>query len=175
MLRKISDVILAATLVTALAAPGWAHADTSSAAATTTTETSADATPVAEDGTMVVPMVKVEIQHRGQVIKSKPQRLDWEEAGSVRLERGDRVHDVTLKVVRSGKKLAITLSYELDGELVIEDFAYDTQARKRKVLRTDGVALAITVTPQAIDDGSPNGRKDKLQGPSDPNDPLAGL
>ncbi|MEM7152720.1 MAG: hypothetical protein AAF799_07750 [Myxococcota bacterium] len=137
-----------------------------------------DAVAMTEDGQMVVPMVKVEIQHKGRVLKSKPQRMDWDEAGSVRLERGERVHDVTVQITRKdeqSKKLKVTLTYELDGELVIEDYAYDTKPRKREVLRTDGVALAVTVTPKAIDDGSPNQREDKLEGPTDPNDPLAGL
>jgi len=167
MMRTLFDTAIAATLLAMLAVPTGVHA-----------EESTDAVAMADEGTMIVPMVKVEIQHKGQVLKSKPQRLDWGESSAVRLERGERVHDVTLQVTRpseKGKKLHVTLTYELDGELVIEDYAYDTKARKREVLRTDGVALAVTVTPRTVDDGGPAGREDKLESPTDINDPLAGL
>lgn len=167
MKRMLRNHAVAAFLCAGLVVPAMAEAHAPT-----------EAVPMAEDGQMVVPMVKVEIQHKGRVLKSKPQRMDWDEAGSVRLKRGDRVHDVTVQITRDSeqsKKLKVMLTYELDGELVIEDYAYDTKARKREVLRTDGIALAVTVTPKAIDDGQPNQREDKLEGPTDPNDPLAGL
>ncbi|MCA9705933.1 MAG: hypothetical protein KDK70_08810 [Myxococcales bacterium] len=162
---------IATLLVTALAAPAWAQANAQ-------TQAHAHVTPVADRAAPLVPMVKVEIKHRGQVLTSAPQRLDWDEAGAIRLQRGDRIHDVTLRVTRKddqAKTLQVTLTYELDGERVIEDFAYDTKARKREVLRTDGVALAVTVTPRPLEDDGPVGRKDKLEPPVDVDDPLAGL
>ena len=126
----------------------------------------------------LVPTVKVEIQHRGAVIKSGQERLDWGEASAIRLQRGERVHEVTVAVSRKegdAKKLHVVLTYELDGELVIDEYAYDTKAKKREVLRTDGVALALTVVPRPFDDGGPKGRPDKIEPPVDVDDPLAGL
>ena len=169
MMRKIIDLGIAAALVAALVLPDWARAS----------ETGAQ--PVADAGSQavaaLVPVVKVEIQHQGRVLKSKPERLSWDEASAIRLERGDRVHDVTLAVSRKegSNKLHVTLTYELDGELVIEDFAYDTKAKKREILRTDGVALAITVTTKPFEAGRPTEREDKLEPELDPTDPLAGL
>ncbi|MCX4241272.1 hypothetical protein [Paraliomyxa miuraensis] len=169
MMRKIIDLGIAAALVTALWAPDWARA------------TEQPAQPVADAGssaaTMVVPVAKVEIQHQGRVIQSKPERLSWDEPGAIRLERGDRIHDVTLAVSRKegSGKLHVTLTYELDGELVIEGFTYDTKAKKREVLRTDGVALAITVTTKPLEAARPTEREDKLEPELDPTDPLAGL
>lgn len=167
MMRTFFDFGLAATLAGLLIAPGWAHADPS-----------VDVAPAADEAAPVVPMVKVEIKHRGRVLQTKPRRLDWDEASAIRLERGDRVHDVTLKVSRKGdqsKKLHVTLNYEIDGELVIEDFAYDTKARKREVLRTEGVALAVTVTPHQLEDEGSTKREDKIDPAEDTDDPLAGL
>lgn len=75
----------------------------------------------------------------------------------------------------AGTKLHVTVTYELDGQRVIEDFGYDTTANKREILRTDGVALAVTVTTKTFDEGQPNERKDKLGPVVDPDDPLHGL
>lgn len=170
MMRKLFSTLFNAGVVGVLAgvliAPAGAQA-----------ETTALGIAMAEDAAAVVPMVKVEIKHRGRVLQTKPQRLDWDEASAIRLERGDRVHDVTLTVTRKGeqgKKLHVTLSYEIDGELVIEDFGYDTRARKREVLRTEGAALAVTITPRVLDTDS-GGRENKLEPPTDTDDPLAGL
>lgn len=166
MMRKIVDLGIAAVLVAALVVPEWAHADSPEPQAM------AESTPK-----VVVPMVKVEIQHQGRVLKSKAERLSWDEPGAIRLERGERVHDVTVAVSRTegSSKLHVTLTYELDGELVIEGFAYDTKAKKREILRTEHVALAITVSTKPLENGQPNGREDELDLGSDSNDPLGGL
>lgn len=58
---------------------------------------------------------------------------------------------------------------------VVGHFAYDTKAKKREILRTDHVALAITVTTKPLEGGRPNERDDKLEPGVDPNDPLSGL
>ena len=167
MMRKIVDLGIAAALVAALVVPDWARASESTA------EPMADS----QSAAALVPVVKVEIQHQGHVLQSKPERLSWDEPSAIRLERGDRIHDVTLAVSRTegSSKLHVTLTYELDGELVIEDFAYDTKAKKREILRTNGVALAITVTTKVHEAARPTERKDKLEPQLDPTDPLAGL
>ena len=173
MMRTIIDLGFAVSLAALLVTPTGATAATTTAAAPTTP------TPMAEQGADdLVPTVKVEIQHRGAVLKSKPERLDWGEASAIRLKRGDRVHDVTVEVSRdegNAKKLRVVLTYELDGELIIDDYAYDTRAKKREVLRTDGAALALTVIPKRFEDGGPQGREDKVEPPIDTDDPLAGL
>ncbi|MEM9457532.1 MAG: hypothetical protein AAGF11_25355 [Myxococcota bacterium] len=166
LFSKLFNVGVVAVLAGVLIAPAGALA-----------ETSAQGIAMADDAAAVVPMVKVEIKHRGRVLQTKPQRLDWDEASAIRLERGDRVHDVTLTVKRQSdqsKKLHVTLSYEIDGELVIEDFGYNTRARKREVLRTEGVALAVTITPRVLETDSVE-RENKLEPPTDSDDPLAGL
>lgn len=171
MMRTIVDRGAMALWVVMLAAPGGAIA----AEPVPELRPAAAAEAEVDD---LVPLVKVEIQHRGAVMKSKPARLDWGEAGSIRLERGERRHDVTVAVTREDgdtKRLHVTVSYELDGELVIDEFAYDTKAKKREVLRTDGVALALTVTPTPLPDDGPQGREDKLDPPVDETDPLGGL
>lgn len=175
MMRTLIDLGFAVSLASLLVAPAAAGA----ASPEPTPVPEPEATAMAEQGTDdLVPTVKVEIQHRGAVLKSKPERLDWGEASAIRLKRGDRVHDVTVQVTRkdgNAKKLHVVLTYELDGELVIDEYAYDTKAKKREVLRTDGVALALTVVPKPFEDGGPQGRQDKLEPPIDTDDPLAGL
>ncbi|MEX1362378.1 MAG: hypothetical protein AB1Z98_04585 [Nannocystaceae bacterium] len=159
MKRTIIDLGLAVSLVSLLAAPAGATA------AAPPPASEPGAAPMAEEQVDdQVPTVKVEIQHRGAVLKSGTERLDWGETSAIRLERGERVHDVTVLVTRkdgNAKKMRVVLSYELDGELFIDEYAYDTRANKREVLRTEGVALALTVTPVAFDDGGPKGRKDR--------------
>lgn len=177
MKRTIIDLGLAVSIVSLLAAPAGATA------AAPPPSSEPGPVPMAEEQVDdqvddQVPTVKVEIQHRGAVLKSGAERLDWGEASAIRLERGERVHDVTVLVTRkdgNSKKMRVVLSYELDGELFIDEYAYDTRANKREVLRTEGVALALTVTPVSFDDGGPKGRKDKVQPPIDVDDPLAGL
>lgn len=185
MMRKLFDHGVALVLAGVLIAPGWAHAgpvvsadSAADAGPTVDADSTADAHSAADAAAPVVPMVKVEIKHRGRVLQAAPRRLDWDEAGAIRIERGDRVHDITIEVNRKGnegKKLHVTLTYELDGERVIENFAYDTRARKREVLRTEGVALAVTITPRTLDDGGSTGRENKLDPSEDTDDPLAGL
>lgn len=133
---------------------------------------------VAEQQTKLIATVKVEIkQESGKVIKTEPRTIEWDEQNNVRLESDGHVHDVSLQVRKqddAAKKLSITMAYELDGDPVIAPFEFDTTAKKREIVRTDGgVALAITVTPKRVKIEAPK-KRDKLEG-GDADEPLDGL
>jgi len=134
--------------------------------------------PVAEQQTKLVAMVKVEIkQQSGKVVKTEPRAIEWDEESNVRLESDGHVHDVSLQIRKqddAAKKLNVTMADEFDGEPVIAPFAFDTTAKKREIIRTDGgIALAITVTPKRVKVEAPK-KRDKIEG-SDSDQPLDGL
>ncbi|MEM6996707.1 MAG: hypothetical protein AAF721_39755 [Myxococcota bacterium] len=144
----------------------------------TITTTSDDAGMVAaQEETQVVPTVRVEIKLARAVLKSKYQRLAWGEPDAVELTRGDKTHRVDVTVDKrdeKGSKLTVTLAYERDGVAVIAPYTFDTRAKKREIVSTDGgIAVAVTVKPRAVTVKTP-GRKDRLEG-HDSDDPLAGL
>lgn len=125
-----------------------------------------------------VVIAKVEIkQSSGKVLKGKPQQLDLEAEQSVQLESDGHVHDVQLQVKKkddAGRKLGVTLAYDVDGEAIIAPFEYDTTAKKREILRVDGgLALAITLTPKKIKVEAPEPDND-IEVPDGEN-PLDGL
>ena len=125
-----------------------------------------------------VVIAKVEIkQSSGKVLRGKPRQLEWEAQSSVQLEADGHVHDVQLQVEKKddqGRKLGVTLAYDVDGEAVIAPFEYDTTAKKREILRVDGgIALAVTLTPKKIEIEAPE-PDDDIEVPDGQN-PLDGL
>ena len=144
----------------------------------TLTTTSGNAGMVAaQSETQVVPTVRVEIKLARSVLKSKYQQVAWGEPDAVELTRGDNTHRVDVTVTKrdeTGSKITVTLAYELDGVAVIAPYTFDTRAKKREIVSTEGgIAVAVTVKPQAITVKTP-GREDRLEG-HDSDDPLAGL
>lgn len=144
------------------------------------TRTPTPAVPAAaKQQTTVVPTVRVEIKLPRATLKSKYQRLDWDQPGAVEITRKDVVHTVDVTVHKrddNGRKLTLTLSYEQDGVAVIAPFTFDTRAKKREIFSTDGgIALAVTVRPQqvAIEDGTRD-EEDQIEG-HESDDPLDGL
>ena len=129
----------------------------------------------------VVPTVRVEIKLPRAMLKSKYQRLDWDQPGAVELTRGDVTHHVDVTVKKrdgNGKKLTLTLSYEQDGEPVIAPFTFDTRAKKREIFSTDGgIALAVTVRPKQVtveSEDHSRDEEDQIEG-HESDDPLDGL
>ncbi len=132
----------------------------------------------AESETEVVPTVRVEIKLPRAVLKSKYQRLTWGESDDVELSRGDHSHTVAVTVSKrddKGSKITVTVAYQQDGESVIAPMTFDTRAKKREIVSTDGVAIAVTVKRKTVPvESTSTERKDKLAG-HDSDDPLSGL
>lgn len=132
----------------------------------------------AESETKVVPTVRVEIKLPRTVLKSNYQALQWGETQAVELSRGEKNHTVEVTVRKrdeAGNKLTVTVAYEQDGEPVIAPLTFDTRIKKREIVSTDGVALALTVKRKTVVvEPEHKGRTDKLD-EHDSDDPLAGL
>lgn len=132
-----------------------------------------------DEDTIVVPTVRVEIKLPGAVLKSNYQRLEWDMPDAVELERGDAKHRVDVTVAKrddNGRKLTLTVSYEQDGRAVIAPFTFDTTAKKREILSTEGgVALAITVKPKKVAVEKTERDEDEQLDGHQSDDPLDGL
>jgi hypothetical protein len=143
--------------------------------------TMSQAHAAAESDSKLVATIKVEIrQADGTVLKGEPQTVDWDQDSTINVQAGEHTHAVALTVRKrddKGTKLGVTVAYRLDGNPIIAPFDYETKAKKREIVRTDGgIALAITVTPKVVKVPPPSPPKDEhdLDLP-DGDDPLAGL
>lgn len=123
--------------------------------------------------------VKVEIQQEdGEVVTHPGELVEWNEDASIAFKGGGHSHVVSVKAKRvDAKKLEVTFGYARDGKAIIEGFVYDTEPKKREILRTDGdIALAVTVTPKTVKPKDKKRKeKDRVKPGEDTEDPIGGL
>ena len=98
-----------------------------------------------------------------------------------RVEADGHEHAVDIKVRKAddkGKKLAVTLGYQVDGEAVMTSVTIEARAKKAKVVRSDAgdVALSLKMAPKTVSvDQLPPPPRPRVELVEDMNDPLAGL
>lgn len=125
-------------------------------------------------------LVKVEIKlENGKIVRHSGEIVDWDQDASVVFDGGGHSHQVNLHLHPKddrAKKIEVRMAYERDATLVLAPFSFETKARKREVIQSDGgLALAVTITPKKVKPEENKRRDDSLDGPTDPNDPLDGL
>ncbi len=129
--------------------------------------------------------VEVEIrQESGEVVKGDTQ-LDWNQDGSLSIEKDGTKHKLALRVDRDGNsnKLSVTLAYARGGKDIVAPYTFDAKVKKREVLRIEGnLAIAVTITPKQAakveapkTEEEPGKNKPKLDVSGNSEDPLAGL
>ncbi|MCA9709562.1 MAG: hypothetical protein KDK70_27235 [Myxococcales bacterium] len=100
---------------------------------------------------------------------------------SLALEAEGHEHAIEIKVRKAddaGKKLAVTLGYEVDGQAVMSALTIEAAAKKAKIVRSDGgdVALSLTLAPKKVSvDQLPSPPRPPVELAEDINDPLAGI
>lgn len=125
-------------------------------------------------------LVKVEIKlESGDIVRNKGELVEWDEDATVVFDGAGHSHAVQVHVHKNddkGKRLAVKMGYSRDSNPVIAPFAYETAAKKREIIHSDGgLALAITIIPKKVKPQEKPRRDDSIEGPDDPNDPLGGI
>ncbi len=125
-------------------------------------------------------LVKVEIRlENGKIVRHSGELVDWDQDASVVFDGGGHSHQVNLHLHPKddkAKKIEVKMAYDRDSSPVLAPFSFETRARKREVIQSDGgLALAITITPKKAKPEEKKRRDDSIEGPEDPDDPLGGL
>ncbi len=125
-------------------------------------------------------LVKVEIKlENGKIVRHAGELVEWDEDATVVFDGGGHSHALSLHLHPKddkAKKISVKMAYDRDSSPVLAPFTFDTRARKREIIQSDGgLALAITITPKKAKPQENKRRDDSIDGPSDPNDPLDGL
>lgn len=127
--------------------------------------------------------VKLRIREGDAKVGELAGLVAFDQAAQLELDVDGHHHVASVTVRKAddeGKKLAIILGYERDGEAVLEKVEVDAKAAKKKIVKSaDGkVAIALTLAPKQVSpDQLPPKKKQhrKIQLPVDRTDPLAGL
>lgn len=135
----------------------------------------------AEVETREVVDLELKIAAEGRAVGSIAQLVELDTETSLALQADGHEHAVDIKVRKAddkGKKLAVTLGYQVDGQAVMKSLTIEAAAKKAKVVRSDGgqVALSLKLAPKvvAVDELPPPPRP-RVDIVEDTDDPLAGL
>ena len=134
----------------------------------------------AEVETREVVDLELKIATEGRAVGSLTRLVELDKDTSLALQADGHEHAVDInvrKVDDKGKKLSVTLGYQVDGEAVMESVTLEAAAKKAKVVRSDSgqVALSLKLAPKVVSvDELPPPRRhvDIVEGT---DDPLAGL
>ncbi len=109
----------------------------------------------------------------GKVRKNSPQYVQWDQLTRIPVDFQGQIHEFDVQVANKGGQVGVTISYNVGSDAVLADYKFDTKPKFREVLRIDnGMALAITVTPQTVKPYTKKERE-RLEGKAE-KDPLAG-
>lgn len=135
----------------------------------------------AEVETREVIDLELKIATDGRAVGSIAQLVLLDTETSLALEADGHEHAVDIKVRKAddkGKKLAVTLGYQVDGDAVLASMTIEASAKKAKIVRSDGgdVALSLKLAPKTVSvDELPPPPRPRVELVDDMNDPLAGI
>lgn len=165
-LRSISSFALAAAVLASAAPASEARA--------------ADVESTDAESTREVVDLTLKIAAQGQAVGEIAQVVELDTETALQLEADGHEHAFAITVRKAderGRKLAVTLGYQRDGEAVFETLTIEAAAKKAEVVRSEGgeVALSLKLAPKVVsDEAAPAPRRKKVE-VEDTNDPLAGL
>jgi len=135
--------------------------------------------PEAEVQTREVVQLELKIASGGRAVGMLAQLVELDTETSLALSSDGHEHAVDIEVHKAdedGKRLSVTLGYQLDGEAVMQSMTIEAAPKKAMVVRSDdgAVALSLELAPKMVSVEEPAPSRPRFE-VEDTNDPLAGV